>query len=142
MNEQQKYLVQNSFEKMASVTDTAACLFLYRLFDLDPSLRPMFPADLAGQCRKMMDAVTLAVRCLDQLDLLLPIVEGLGRRLALSGVRYEHYDTAATALRWTLEQVLGDSFTPEVEDAWLASFTLLVTAMQEAGYFELEEILA
>lgn len=138
MNAQQKYLVQSSFEKVAPIAETAAGLFYGRLFELDPSLRPMFPSDMKEQGRKLMHMLTLAVRGLDRPDQLIPAVEMLGRRHAGYGVKPEHYGTVGAALLWTLEQGLGDDFTPEVKDAWVAVYTLLANTMQTAAEAELE----
>ncbi|HLO18369.1 MAG TPA: globin family protein [Anaerolineales bacterium] len=140
MNTQQKYLVQSSFEKVAPIAETAAALFYGRLFELDPSLRGMFPSDMTEQGRKLMHMLTLAVRGLDRPDQLIPAVEMLGRRHAGYGVRPEHYDTVGAALLWTLEQGLGEAFTPEVKEAWVAVYTLLATTMQTAAESELEAV--
>lgn len=137
MNAQQKYLVQSSFEKVAPIAETAAALFYGRLFELDPSLRAMFTTDLKEQGRKLMHMLTLAVRGLDRLDELVPAVQGLGRRHAHYGVQPEHYDTVASALLWTLDKGLGEAFTPEVKEAWVAVYTLLATTMQSAAAEEL-----
>jgi len=145
MNAQQKYLVQSSFEKVTPIADTAATLFYGRLFELDPSLRPMFTTDLKEQGKKLMNMLTLAVRGLDKLDQLVPAVQALGRRHAGYGVRPEHYNTVATALIWTLEKGLGEAFTPEVKEAWIAVYTLLAQTMQDAAAsaeFELVEAMA
>lgn len=133
MNARQKYLVQTSFEKVAPIADTAAALFYGRLFELDPSLRPMFPADLTEQGRKLMHMLTLAVRGLDKLEELVPAVQVLGRRHAGYGVKPEHYVTVATALLWTLEKGLGEAFTPDVKEAWVAVYTVLANTMQAAA---------
>jgi hemoglobin-like flavoprotein len=130
MNAQQKYLVQSSFEMVAPIADTAAALFYGRLFELDPSLRPMFTADLKEQGKKLMNMLTLAVRGLDKLEQLVP---ALGRRHAGYGVTPEHYNTVGTALIWTLEKGLGEAFTPEVKEAWIAVYTLLAQTMQAAS---------
>jgi nitric oxide dioxygenase len=87
------------------------------LFELDPSLRRMFPADLAEQKTKLMLTLKFAVNSLSRLDQLVPAVQALGRRHAGYGVKNEHYNTVALALLWTLEQGLGDAFTPEVKAA-------------------------
>jgi hemoglobin-like flavoprotein len=142
MNAQQKYLVQSSFAKVAPIAETAAALFYGRLFELDPSLRYMFHGDMAEQGRKLMNMLTLAVRGLDRPDQLIPAVEMLGRRHTGYGVKPEHYGTVAAALLWTLEQGLGDDFTPEVKDAWVAVYTLLANTMQEAAQAELEQAMA
>jgi hemoglobin-like flavoprotein len=133
MNNQQKYLVQSSFEKVVPIADTAAALFYQRLFELDPSLRPMFTTDLKEQGKKLMNMLTLAVRGLDKLDKLVPAIQDLGRRHAGYGVKAEHYDTVASALLWTLEKGLGDAFTDEVREAWVAVYMLIATTMQDAA---------
>jgi hemoglobin-like flavoprotein len=45
-------------------------------------------------------------------------------------VKNEHYQTVGAALLWTLEQGLGDAFTPDVRDAWATAYELLATVMQ------------
>jgi len=47
-------LVQDSFQLVAPIADTASELFYTRLFELDPSVRPLFPTDIADQRRKLM----------------------------------------------------------------------------------------
>ncbi len=125
-------LVQTSFALIAPIADIAADLFYARLFELDSSLRPMFPGDLREQKKKLMTMLTVAVNGLTRLDQIVPAVQDLGRRHAGYGVRVEYYNTVATALLWTLEQGLGDAFTPDLRDAWIETYTLLATTMQNA----------
>jgi hemoglobin-like flavoprotein len=125
--------VQTTFGKVAPIADTAAALFYGRLFELDPSLRPLFKGDLVEQGRKLMQMIGVAVNGLDRLDQILPAVQQLGVRHAAYGVRDQHYDTVATALLWTLEQGLGSDFTPEVKDAWTAAYTVLAGTMKHAA---------
>ena len=49
------------------------------------------------------------------------------------GVHDEHYAIVGEALLWTLEQGLGEHYTPEVADAWAAVYTLLATVMKQAA---------
>jgi hemoglobin-like flavoprotein len=51
----------------------------------------------------------------------------------VGGVRQVHYDTVATALVWTLEQGLGDDFTPATRQAWVEAYTILAGVMQQAA---------
>ncbi len=129
MNVQTIALVQGSFEKVAPIADVAAGLFYKRLFELDPSLRPMFPADLTEQKKKLMQMLTVAVRGLNRLDQIVPAVQALGRRHAGYHVKAEHYATVANALLWTLEQGLGPDFTPDVKAAWVEVYTVLADTM-------------
>jgi hemoglobin-like flavoprotein len=133
MNSRQKELVQTSFAKVAPIADKAADLFYDRLFEIDPSLRPMFPADMKEQKTKLMQMLSAAVKGLDNLETLVPVVRQLGARHGSYGVKGEHYATVAAALLWTLERGLGDDFTPETKAAWVAVYTILASTMQEGA---------
>jgi len=129
----QKTLVQETFAVIAPIADDAAQLFYQRLFQLDPSLERMFKGDMAEQRRKLVQILTAAVKGLDRLDQLVPVVQDLGRRHAAYGVADKHYDTVGAALLWTLEKGLGRAFTPEAKEAWAAVYGLLATTMKEAA---------
>ena len=129
----QKTLVQDSFVAIATIADDAALLFYQRLFELDPSLRALFPAEMAEQRKKLMQMITAAVKGLDRLDQLVPVVKDLGRRHGGYGVVDRHYETVGEALLWTLEMGLGRAFTPEVKEAWAAVYSLLATTMKDAA---------
>src|SRR6188474_3605629 len=129
----QKDLVQNSFKSIATIADDAAILFYQKLFELDPRLRPMFRGDMAEQRKKLMQMITAAVKGLDRLEQLVPVVQDLGRRHAGYGVAESHYDTVGAALLWTLEMGLGKTFTAEMKDAWTAVYLLLATTMKNAA---------
>jgi hemoglobin-like flavoprotein len=128
-----KQLVQESWALVSPISEVAAGLFYGRLFELDPSLRPLFKGDITEQGRKLMQTLAVVVKGLDNLDGLVPAVEALGRRHGGYGVQDSHYDTVASALLWTLERGLGEAFTPEVRDAWVEAYTLLATVMKRAA---------
>jgi hemoglobin-like flavoprotein len=125
-------LVQESFTRVEPIADVAADLFYARLFTLDPSLRSMFPAELAEQKHKLMTMLKLAVNNLNRLDELVPAVQALGQRHGTYGVTFEQYETVGAALWWSLEQGLGEEFTPDVKAAWVAVYTVLANTMKQA----------
>jgi len=133
MNSEQIQLVQSTFEGVRPIADTAASLFYQRLFEVDPSLRALFRGDMKKQGAMLMSALALAVKGLGQPETIIPAVQGLGRRHALYGVTDDHYATVGSALLWTLEQGLGDKFTPPVQEAWAAAYGMLASVMQEAA---------
>jgi hemoglobin-like flavoprotein len=133
LTQTQTALVQSSFAIITPIADDAAALFYQRLFELDPSLRRMFPEDMTGQRKKLMQMLTAAVKGLDRLDQLVPVVRDLGRRHATYGVTDAHYDTVGAALLWTLEMGLGKGFTPEMKEAWATVYGLLATTMRDAA---------
>ncbi|HAV64020.1 MAG TPA: hemin receptor [Verrucomicrobiales bacterium] len=133
MTPEQVTLVQNSWEKVVPISETAAALFYGRLFETDPSLRPMFRGDMAEQGRKLMIMITTVVRGLHNLGALVPAVQELGRRHGGYGVKDEHYATVGGSLIWTLEQGLGPEFTPETKAAWIQAYTILADTMKAAA---------
>jgi hemoglobin-like flavoprotein len=106
------------------------------LFEIDPSLKPLFKSDLKDQGRKLMQMLSVAVNSLNNLDAIVPAVHDLGKRHIGYGVKADHYATVGAALLWTLEQGLGDAFTPEVKDAWAAVYGVLSgAAIDGAQYY-------
>ena len=133
VDDDKKKLAQDSFARVAPIADAAAEMFYDRLFELDPSLKPLFKSDMAVQGRLLMQTIGAAVTGLDDLTALTPMVQDLGVRHARYGVQPEHYDTVGEALLWTLGQGLGDGFTPEVQTAWREVYALLAQVMQDAA---------
>ena len=126
-------LVQSSFAKVIPIADTAAELFYARLFELDPSLRSMFRGDMKSQGKKLMDSLKMVVGNLRNLDRIVPGVQAMAVRHVSYGVQDHHYATVGTALLDTLQKGLGDAFTDDVREAWLAAYTILATTMKAAA---------
>ncbi|MBX3000137.1 MAG: hypothetical protein KF893_16565 [Caldilineaceae bacterium] len=132
MNTQQIELVQRTFALAAPMADEIAARFYGRLFELDPSLRPLFHGDIAQQGTKLMTVLAFAVHGLSKPQTILEPVKRLGERHLHYGVQPHHYATVGEALLWTLAQLFGPAFTAEVEEAWTAAYLLLAGVMQEA----------
>lgn len=126
-------LVQATWAKVVPIADTAAELFYGRLFELDPTLKPLFTSDIKEQGKKLMQMISIAVNGLSKLETIIPAVEDLGRRHVAYGVKEEHYATVGSALLWTLEKGLGDAFTPDVKEAWTETYQTLATTMLNAA---------
>lgn len=133
--------VQDTFAMVEPIADKAAELFYGRLFELDPSVKPLFKGDMSEQGAKLMRMIGIAVRGLTDLESIVPAVKNLGARHVGYGVKEEHYQTVGAALLWTLGQGLGDAFTEEVESAWTDVYTLLADVMI-AAQKEAEESMA
>lgn len=133
MTPEQKELVQSSFSKVEPISTLAAELFYARLFELDPSLKSLFSGDMEQQGQKLMTMLGTAVRSLNNLDGLVPVVQRLGQRHVGYGVETGHYVTVGNALLDTLEKGLGDDFTPEVKEAWTIVYGVLSSTMIAAA---------
>ncbi|MES2297903.1 MAG: globin family protein [Pseudomonadota bacterium] len=126
-------LVQESWKKVLPIRAVAAELFYAKLFELDPSLRALFKGDMAEQGSKLMMMIGIAVAGLSKLDELVPAVQALGQRHVGYGVQDAHYDTVAAALLDTLHKGLGEGFTADVKQAWIAVYGVLAGTMKAAA---------
>ena len=126
-------LVKTSWQQVLPIQKAAAELFYGRLFELDPSLRPLFRGDMAEQGRKLMTMINTVVMSLDRLGPMLGAIEDLGRRHVAYGVTEAHYDTVGSALLWALGKGLGEQFTPAVQAAWAQAYDTLASAMKQAA---------
>ena len=133
MTPKQITLVQQSFADVLPIADMAASMFYERLFALDPTLRSLFHGDMQEQGRKLMTMLRVVVAGLSRLEELVPVVQRLGIRHRGYGVTDAHYATVGTALLWTLQQGLGEGFTPEIQEAWTRAYTLLADTMRAAA---------
>lgn len=133
MTPDQVKLVQDSFKKVLPIAPQAADLFYGRLFEIAPQVKPLFPADLTEQKKKLMMMIATAVNNLHQVETIVPAVQDLGRRHVNYGVTADHYKPVGEALIWTLEKGLGDAFTPDVKSAWVTTYTTLQSVMTAAA---------
>ena len=134
MTPDQVKLVQQSFAKVAPISETAAGIFYDRLFEVAPSVKPMFPADMTEQRKKLMSMLAVVVNGLGNLESVLPAASALAIRHVSYGAKAEHYPVVGAALLWTLEEGLGDGWTPEVADAWTAAYGTLSGFMISEAY--------
>lgn len=93
----------------------------------------MFPEDLTEQKKKLMAMLGMAIKSLTKLDVLIPVLEDLGRRHAHYDVREEHYETVGSALISTLSQGLGAEFTNEIRAAWNEMYGFVAATMKRAA---------
>ncbi|HZB41887.1 MAG TPA: globin family protein [Ilumatobacter sp.] len=126
---EQIVLVQSSFADVLPIADVAGMLFYERIFTLAPEARALFGDDIALQASRTMAAVKTAVDGLEDIEQVAPFLVRLGARHVRYGVVPAHFDLVGEAFLWTLEQGLGEAFTPEVNEAWVAAFGVIARAM-------------
>jgi hemoglobin-like flavoprotein len=134
MTPDQVKLVQQSFSKVAPISDQAALLFYDRLFEMAPQVRSMFPADMGEQRKKLMMMLAAVVNGLGDLPSILPAASALAKRHVAYGAKAEHYPVVGAALLWTLEKGLGEGWTSDVADAWTSAYGTLSGFMISEAY--------
>ena len=121
MDASQITLVQQSFAHLAPDGDLLADLFYARLFQLEPALRGSFPNDLSDQKGQLLYALVRAVRDLPSY------------RPHDGHIESERMELVGAALLWTLEQGLGERFTPDVKEAWKAVYPQIAAVLPFAS---------
>lgn len=134
MTSDQVKTIQNSFKLVAPISEQAAALFYGRLFEIAPDVKPLFRGDVTEQGRKLMATLGAVVNSLDKLDAILPAASVLAKRHVGYGVKAQDYTPVGAALLWTLEQGLGNAWTPDLAQAWSEAYTLLSDYMIGEAY--------
>jgi len=134
MTPEQVKLVQQSFSKVVPISQQAAAIFYDRLFETAPQVRSLFPFDMDEQRGKLMATLTAVVSGLGNLPSILPTASALAKRHVSYGARAEHYPVVGAALLWTLENGLGENWTPDVADAWKEAYATLSAFMISEAY--------
>ena len=66
MTPEQKDIVRETWKQVETIAEPAASLFYGRLFELDPTIRPLFGSvDMVGQGNKLMTMIGAAVAGLE-----------------------------------------------------------------------------
>ncbi|MBI4890580.1 MAG: hemin receptor [Acidobacteria bacterium] len=129
----QKQMIRDSYEQIRTFDEAVFLLFYGRMFELDPTIRPMFRHDMKEQAKKLIQTLDLVVDSLDRMEALKPRLAELGRSHAGYGVKPHHYETLAAALLWAFGQALSAGFPAEVRAAWRAVLAELSAEMIAAG---------
>ena len=126
--------IQDSFARVAPISEQAAALFYERLFEIAPNVKPLFHGDMKEQGRKLMATLAVVVNGLRNLESVLPAASALAKRHVDYGVKAADYAPVGAALLWTLEKGLGAQWTPELAAAWGSAYTILSEYMIGEAY--------
>ena len=126
-------IVKRSFALIDGERDRAAALFFAHLFDIDPTMRLLFPGDLRRRGSRLVNAVGLIVEDLHRLHVFVPALEALAVRYVGYGLEQSHYAVVGEALSRTARSILGLAFTPELEAALNGVYAELSSVMMEAA---------
>lgn len=134
MTPQQVKAVQDSFAKVAPISEQAAAMFYGRLFEIAPAVKPLFRGDMHEQGKKLMATLAVVVNGLSNLETILPAASALAKRHVGYGVKATDYAPVGAALLWTLQKGLGAAWTPDLAAAWTTAYTTLSEYMIGEAY--------
>jgi hemoglobin-like flavoprotein len=126
-------VLRRSFARIAELRPDVTAVFYERLFEVAPSVRPLFTTDMEEQQRKLLYTLVTIVECVDKPEKLMNVLSTLGQRHVKYGAKPEHYDVVGSVLLWTFEKVLGPEFTPDVRQAWTEAYGVVANTMRAAA---------
>ncbi len=133
LTDSQKSIVQATFSQVSDANLLAA-RFYTRLFEIDPTTQPLFQGNMVEQRVKLMQTLAVVIGSLNDLSVIIPAIENLGKRHVAYGVTVAHWNSVGEALLWALEDAFGDAFTEEVRDAWAAAYSLIAQTAISVSY--------
>ena len=124
------HTLRESFRRLIPKQDLLAERFYATLFSRHPRTVALFEGVcFEDQKRKLVRALALVVRHLEQPDFLRAYLQGLGAIHLAYGVAPSHYDAVRESLLTALAQTAGKHWSEEEDAAWRAAFELIATAM-------------
>ena len=127
------FLVQKSFERLSERSQEFGQRFYAILFEANPELRPAFKSDLSVQTKMLVSMLSSLVKGLNRMPEIVGGLRELGKRHIEYKTAATDYDKVARALLRTLEEFLGEEFTPEIRQAWVAVYGEIAATMIEAS---------
>ena len=121
--------VQQSFIAIGLDSAETADMFYGRLFETHPDLESRFTGEMKEYGHQPIEIMQVMVAGILSNESVLPVVRELGNRYREYGVEVGDYAAVAEALMWTLEQKLGDRFTPDIRNARVNFYALIAESM-------------
>ena len=126
-----------SFRRLAPRSATLAERFYATLFARYPEVRPLFAGvSIEDQQKKLVRALALIVRHLEEPHFLRAYLQGLGAIHLAYGVATAHYGAAAECLLSALAETAGSTWTEAEHAAWQGALDTIAETML-AGAAEL-----
>jgi hemoglobin-like flavoprotein len=109
---------------------TAVTEYFYdHLFENNPGVRPLFAEHLEEQRDRLWAALGVLVANIDDMDAVVPILQGLGRRHVGYGALPEHYPTVGASLLAALEHFAAAAWTADIATAWTELYGVISDTM-------------
>ncbi len=132
-------LLETSFTALEPQADILVERFYEELFRQYPEVKPLFEnTDQEQQEKKLLASLKLVVGSLRKPAKLKKALHEMGKRHKDYGVVEEYYPVVAKTLLGVMEELAGELWTDEVEEAWDQALNFVASTMLEA-YEDTEE---
>lgn len=102
-----------------------------RLFNEYPETKELFANTKDGQAERLANAVIAYAQNIDNLELLGPSVVAIAKKHVAVNVQAEHYPIVGNVLLAAMQDVLGDSASEDIIDAWKEAYFFLADVFIE-----------
>ncbi|WP_171181496.1 globin domain-containing protein [Ruegeria sp. HKCCD8929] len=126
-------LLKQSFDRLQSEFDRFSTDFYEALFRRAPELRHLFREDLAGQGMKFLTTLREIIMHAQDAAGQSERFRELGSYHARIGISAKDFAPMEEALIETLADILGEDFTPELEQAWRRAYADISAKMIGKG---------
>ena len=127
MNEATIASLEKSFNLLAPRAEELADSFYGTLFSENPGLRPLFPANMTEQKRKLVGTLALAVNNVRAPEQTAEPFFDLGRRQTCAHALAEHHAIIRDTLIEVMREMGGDAWNHGLDRAWQEAIDLLHT---------------
>ena len=125
-------LLAESFKAVRPQKEVFARTFYNNLFFAYPQTARLFrETDMKRQQTALVGAIALVISLLEQAEdeQFVAVIQNLGQRHQVYGVKWEHYWMVGNVLLRTLADFSGDRWTAELNDAWADAYQAIVKLM-------------
>ncbi|MDH6215085.1 NAD(P)H-flavin reductase/hemoglobin-like flavoprotein [Streptomyces pseudovenezuelae] len=126
-------LIRRTMAEVAPVADKVTSYFYALLFVRHPDLRSLFPAAMDTQRDRLLKALLTAAEHVDNTPVLVDYLQNLGRGHRKYGTRPEHYAAVGECLIGALSKYASGVWHPEMEAAWVRTYTTISQVMIDAA---------
>jgi nitric oxide dioxygenase len=119
---------------MSSRKELATDVFYANLFEIAPQTRPLFSEDIVSRTEKVIFTFGAVVGQIHDLDACRSMTRDLAVRHVTYGVVPEHYALVGRAVMRTLDLVLDEDLSPEMDAVWRKAYDAIALAMIESAY--------
>jgi methyl-accepting chemotaxis protein len=122
--------LEESFDLVAPQGDELMRKFYDKLFEVAPSVQPLFAdVDMERQRQALLNMLVVLRESLRDLDDIVPDLEDLGARHTDYGAEAAHYPVVGEVLIGTMSEIAGDAWKPEYTAAWQEAYGVVQDVM-------------
>jgi hemoglobin-like flavoprotein len=122
--------LEESFDLVAPQGDELMRKFYDRLFEVAPSVQPLFAdVDMERQRQALLNMLVVLRESLRDLDDIVPDLEDLGARHVEYGAQPAHYPVVGQVLIGAMAEIAGDAWKPEYTAAWQEAYGVVQGVM-------------